>query len=196
MLNPNFIFIGVLAQFLGGVSYIIDTVKGKIQPNRVSWFLWALAAFIAFTAEVKQGVGIQSLTTFIVGFVPLCVFIASFLNKKAQWKLEKLDFICGAFSILGLILWYITKIGNIAIFFSILADTFATFPTIVKSYRHPESENDLPYSFGIVNGGIALLTLQQWGFQHYGYPLYLVLANSIIVLFVRFKLGKILSKKK
>ncbi|MBI3366052.1 hypothetical protein HY041_00290 [Candidatus Roizmanbacteria bacterium] len=195
MLNPNFVIIGVIAQFFGGLSYLIDTIKGKIRPNRVSWFLWGLAAFIAFTEELKQGVGIQSLTTFMVGFVPLCVFIASFFNKKSEWKLETFDFLCGILSILGLLFWYITKIGNIVIFFSILADTFATLPTIMKSYHHPETENDLPYSMGIVNGGIALLTLQIWNFQYYGYPLYLVIANSIIVLFVRFKLGKILSKK-
>ena len=78
MLNPNFIILGVILQFVGGMSYLIDTVKGKIQPNKVSWLLWAIAPLVAFVAEIKQGVGIQSLATFIVGFVPLLVFIASF----------------------------------------------------------------------------------------------------------------------
>ncbi len=98
MLHPNFIFVGVGLQFLGGLSYLLDTIKGKIQPNKVSWFLWSLAPLIAFVAEVKQGVGIQSLATFIVGFVPLLVFFASFVNKKAKWQIGKFDILCGILS--------------------------------------------------------------------------------------------------
>lgn len=196
MLNPNFVLIGVFAQAVGGFSYLVDTVKGKIQPNRVSWFLWALAPMIAFAAEIKQGVGIQSLTTFIVGFVPLCIFIASFVNKKAEWKLRKLDFICGTLSLLGLILWYVTKVGNIAILFSILADGLAYIPTIVKSYHHPESENIKVYFLGLLNPVIALLTIKIWNFQTYGFPLYIFIADLITTVLIQFKLGKILSKKK
>lgn len=196
MLNPNFVLIGVLAQFLGGLSYLVDTVKGKIQPNRVSWFIWALAPLIAFAAEIKQGVGIQSLTTFIVGFVPLCIFIASFVNKKAHWELGKLDFICGILSILGLILWYITKIGNTAIFFSILADGLAYVPTIVKSYHHPESENINVYLLGLANPILALLTIRIWNFQTYGFPLYIFIADLITTVLIQFKLGRIINKKK
>ncbi len=101
MLNPNFVLVGVLVQFLGGLSYFIDTLKGKIKPNKVSWFLWAFAASIAFASEIKQGVGIQSLTTLIVAFVPFCVFLASFVNKKAVWKIQKIDIICGTLSVMG-----------------------------------------------------------------------------------------------
>ncbi len=84
MINANFVFVGVFFQSIGGLSYLIDTVRGKIKPNKVSWFMWSLAPLIAFAAEVKQGVGIQSLTTFIVGFVPLIIFIASFVNKRSN----------------------------------------------------------------------------------------------------------------
>src|SRR5918992_4551489 len=31
---------------LGALSYLIDTLKGKVQPNKVSWFVWALAPLI------------------------------------------------------------------------------------------------------------------------------------------------------
>jgi len=190
MLNPNFIYVGIFLQSLGGLSYFIGTVKGKVQPNKVSWFLWSLAPLIAFVAEIKQGVGIQALATFIVGFVPLIIFLASFLNKKAEWKIAKLDVVCGALSILGLVLWLITQVGNIAIFFSIVADGLASIPTIIKSYYEPESENDLVYLFGVVNAGIALLVIKNWNFQHYAFPVYLIILCSILVLLIRFKLGK------
>jgi len=82
MLHPNFVFLGIFINFLGALIYIRDTLKGKIQPNKISWGIWAVAPLIAFAAEVKQGVGVQSLATFMVGFTPLLIFIASFFNKK------------------------------------------------------------------------------------------------------------------
>src|SRR3990167_6200007 len=109
MLHPNFVILGFIIGLVGSLSYLIDTIKGKIKPNRVTFFLWALAPLIAFAAEVKQGVGIQSLLTFSAGFIPLLIFIASFLSKKAAWKLHKFDFLFGGLSLLGLVLWYITK---------------------------------------------------------------------------------------
>lgn len=193
MLNENFVIIGVILQSIGGFSYLIDTIKGKIQPNKVSWLLWSIAPLVAFAAEISQGVGIQAFTTFIVGFVPLVIFIASFTNRKAEWKLGKLDIICGILSLSGVILWGVTKVGNIAILFSIIADGLAAVPTIVKSYSHPESENDLVYLFGVINAGIGLLVIKAWNFEHYGFPVYLFVVCSILVLLIRFKLVKKLS---
>ncbi len=195
MIHPNFVIVGVIIQFFGGLSYLVDTVKGKVRPNRVTWLLWSIAPMIAFVAEIKQGVGILSLSTFIVGFVPLLIFISSFVNKKSEWKLSRFDLVCGFLSVLGLIFWYITQVGNIAIFFSIVADGLAALPTIVKSYKEPDTENDLPFTLGVVSSGIAVLAIQHWNFQSYGFPVYLVAVNLIIAVLVRFKIGKKLHYK-
>lgn len=189
MLNENFVIVGVLIQFIGGLSYLIDTVRGKIQPNKVSWFMWCIAPLVAFAAEISQGVGILSLTTFITGFVPLLVFSASFFNKNAQWKITKFDLVCGVLSLCGLTLWYITKVGNIAIFFSIMADGLAAVPTVMKSFYEPQSESDSVYLLGLPNSIIGLLVIKQWSFQNYGFPLYLTIIQLIIVFFIRTKVG-------
>ncbi len=192
MINPNFVFVGVIINIVGISSYFIDTLKGKIQPNKVSWFLWMLAPMIAFFAEVKQGVGIESLATFVVGFMPLLVIAASFTNRKAYWKIRVFDLLCGALSVTGLILWMITKAGDIAIAFSIIADGLASVPTIVKSYSHPESESDAAFSVQIINSGIALLVIRTWDFAHWGFPAYLLINGIILVALIRFKIGKII----
>jgi uncharacterized membrane protein len=141
MINQNFVIVGAIIATAGSLSYLIDTLKGKVKPNRVSFLLWSIAPLIAFFAEIKQGVGIQALMTFTVGILPLTIFIASFVNKKAVWNLTGFDLICGALSVVGLVLWFITKSGNIAIIFSILADALAALPTVVKSFNYPEAES-------------------------------------------------------
>ena len=60
------------------------------------------------------------------------------------------------------------------------ADGFAAVPTIVKSYRHPESENRWLYLASAINAGVTLLTVREWTFAFYGFPAY-ILAVTIII---------------
>lgn len=190
MLNSNFVLVGILIGALGSLSYLIDTVRGKVKPNRVSFFMWSIAPLIAFAAEAKQGVGIQSLMTFSVGFFPLTIFISSFVNKKAEWKLTSFDLACGFLSLVGLTLWLITKVGNVAIFFSIMADGLAAIPTLTKAYNYPETESPWPWITASINAGFTLLTIKTWNFSTYGFPAYICIVTFIIFSFVQFKIGK------
>jgi hypothetical protein len=190
MINQNFVIVGAIIATAGSLSYLLDTLKGKVKPDRVSFLLWSLAPLIAFFAEIKQGVGIQALMTFIVGILPLTIFIASFVNKKAVWNLTGFDLICGTLSVIGLVLWFITKSGNIAIIFSILADALAAMPTVVKSFNYPETESAWPYLASTISAILTLLTIKVWNLANIGFPLYIVLITLVIFSLVQFKLGK------
>ncbi|MCL4366124.1 hypothetical protein M1437_02760 [Patescibacteria group bacterium] len=189
MINENFLILGFAAEILGMLKYLLETIKGKVKPNRVSFFLWALAPLVAFAAQIKQGVGIQSLLTFSVGFSPLVILIATFFNKKSAWKLGLFDFVCGFLSLAGLLLWYITRIGNIAIIFAIIADALAALPTIRKAYYYPATEYSGAYFASIIFATITLLVITVWNFAHYGWPIYTLLINGIIFVLVQFKIG-------
>ena len=189
MLNQNFVIIGTLIGAVGAFAYLWNTIKGKVKPNRVSFLLWSIAPLIAFAAQIKQGVGLQSLMTFSTGFLPFLTFIASLTNKNAQWKLTKFDLVCGILSIVGLILWLITKIGNVAIFFSIIADGLAALPTITKAYKYPETELAWPWlatCFGVI---LTLLTLKTWTFANSGFIIYIFAVDLLIFILVQFKVG-------
>lgn len=190
MLNENFVIVGVIINLIGSFSYVIDTLQGKIKPNRVSWGLWAFASFVAFAAEIQQGVGIQSLMTFMVGFSPLLIFLASFVNKKAYWKLTKIDIFCAILSVAGLVLWIVTKTGNIAILFSIFADLTAGIPTLLKAYKYPETENYLEFLSSTVSAILTIFTLKIFTFSYVAYPFYIFLFDIIAVIFIKFKIGK------
>ncbi|MEO8580988.1 MAG: hypothetical protein ABI425_00230 [Patescibacteria group bacterium] len=196
MLNQNFVILGTVLSAFGTIAYLIDTVKGRVKPNRVSFLLWSIAPFIAFAAQIKQGVGFESLMTFSVGFLPFLIFIASLVNKKAEWKITKFDLICGFFSIIGLILWLITKTGNVAIFFSIMADGLAAIPTVVKSYKYPETEVAWPWLTTSVGVLITLFTIERLSFANSGFIIYIMLINVLIFSLVQFKVGEKFGYKK
>lgn len=190
MIDERFIFLAIALDLFGGLSYLIDTIKGKTKPNKVTWFLWALAPFIAFAAQVKQGVGLLSFMTLAVGITPFFIFLASFLNKKSDWRITTFDLICGVLSLTGLLLWGITRVGNLAIFFSILADGFAALPTVVKSYQAPETENSQAYLFAMIAAVVTLLTINKWDFAHYAFTTYIFFICLLIFLLIKFKIGK------
>ena len=195
MLHSNFVIVGTLLGAAGSVAYLIQTVKGRVKPNRVSFLLWSVVPFIAFFAQIKQGVGIEALMTLSTGFLPLTVFIASFVNKEAEWKLTRFDVMCGIISLLGLTLWMITKVGNVAIFFSILADALAAVPTLVKAYKFPDSEIAWPWIVTVAGVVLTLLTISTFTFANCGFILYILVVNSIIYLLVQFRLGENLQSR-
>lgn len=195
MLSPGFVVVGTAIGAVGGFAYAVDTLRGKIKPNRVSFLLWSLFPLIAFAAEFKQGVGILSLLVLSQAVLPLLVFIASFVNKQAEWKLTRFDLFCGLLSLVGLALWLITRSGNVAIIFSIMADGMAAVPTIRKAYLYPETEVAWPWAAMALGVMITLLTLKSWTFAAYGFLIYLLICNLTIAVLAKFKVGRLLSAR-
>ena len=69
---------------------------------------------------------------------------------------------------------------------SILADSLASIPTLIKSYREPATESYWPYLATAVNGATALLTITIWQFSEYALPAYLAFMFATISLLTIF----------
>ena len=179
---PQAVFVGAAAQFIGGVAYIKDTLWGETKPNRVTWFLWTLAPFIGTAAALSDGVGWAVLPVFMAGFVPMCVLLASFINKNAYWKLGIFDYACGGVSILALVLWYITNEPVIAVIFAATADGLAALPTLAKAWSYPETETSAVYATALFGALTSFLAIQMWTASEYIFPAYLVFIDSAILL--------------
>jgi hypothetical protein len=177
-----FVILGAIVQLVGVFSYIKETIKGDTKPNRVTWLLWSIAPIIASIAAFSDGVRLSALPVFMAGFGPLLVFIASFVNKNAYWKLEKFDYLCGIFSILALVLWMITKEPIVAIIFAILSDGFAAIPTLVKSWNHPETETVDAFTTGLFNSLTSFFAIKIWNFSSLAFPIYLVIVNTLLIM--------------
>lgn len=190
MISEKFVILGALINLGGTIGYVRATLSGRAKPNRVTWSLWALAPLIAFAAEVGEDVGLIALMTFMTGFGPLMVLTASFVNKKAYWKLTKFDFICGGLSLIGLALWAITRQGKIAILFAILADGLAAMPTVAKAYKNPDSEYPLAFALAATSAAITMLSIKTWTLANWGFPLYILLICSLVTSLILFRSKK------
>jgi hypothetical protein len=189
VINVHFVFLGAAIAAVGSLAYMRDTLRGTTQPNRVTWVLWAFAPLLASAVEFRSGVGLRTLTTFIVGFMPLLVFVASFHNPAAVWKIRPLDYVCGAMSLAGTAAWLATQNGVVAIVAAMAADFLAGVPTLIKSWSHPESESVSSYVGAVINSGILLLTVVHWTTEVAAFPLFILCVGSVEVLLVGGRVG-------
>ena len=178
MLPESFAIVGAVIASLGGLYYLYETVVGKTQPNRITWLLWGIFPMIIFIAQRVEGVEGVSWASFAAGLTPLLIVTASFFNKQAYWKTEPRDYYLMGAAVLGMILWAITDNPNLAILFALIADVLAGIPTLIKSYRHPESESWIAYAISTVGFGISVLSIQVFDFANVAFVVYLFGMNA------------------
>lgn len=190
MIDQNWVFLAVAINLSGAFIYAYSVVRGNTRPNRVTWLVLSLAPLLAFTAMMVQGVGFrQSVFTLATGLGPLIILISTFFAKQPKWAITRFDLTCGGLSLVGFLLWIILRDGNIAIIFAILADGLAFLPTLIKAFRHPETESPWAFIMGIVAALMALAILDVYDFTYLAFPLYILTVDILASLLIYFKLG-------
>ena len=188
---PYLVFLGAVVGLVGIGFYIRDMVRGDVLPNRVSWLLWSIAPFIGTAAAISDGAMLEVLPVFMEGFCPLLVLIASFITKNAYWKSARGDYGCGVLSLLALVLWWATNSPEIAILFSMASDGFAAIPTLMKSWRFPDTESAAPFLAGLFCSLTSFAAVNAWHFSSVAFPIYLTLMNiALVVIIYRHKIFK------
>jgi len=184
------VLLGALISLILTCVYARDVLKGDVKPNKITWFMWSVAPLIGTAAALSSGVTWAVLPVFMAGFSPLVVFIASFINKKSYWKITKPDLLCGALSVIALVIWYLTDNADYAILFSILSDGLAGLPTVIKSWKYPETENAFPYVGGLASTATAFFAIKTWNFASLAFPIYLIFIDGIIAAFLIYRKKK------
>jgi hypothetical protein len=189
VISENWIYLGTAIGAAGAAVYLRDTLRGTTQPNRVTWLLWAVAPLLAAAVELNEGVGLRALPTFMVGFMPLLIFIGSFHNSASVWKVRRMDYACGAVSVIGTVVWLVTRDGVLAISAAISADFLAGIPTLMKSWTHPGSETVHSYIGAVISMVILLLTVDHWTFDVVAFPLFVACVASVESVLIGLELG-------
>lgn len=182
MIPEYYAVVGAIVGSLGGFYYLYETIVGKARPNRVTWLLWGLFPMIIFVAQRAQGVQGLSWATFAAGFTPFLILLASFLNEKAYWKTEPRDYYLMVAAVGGIVLWALTDNPNLAILFSLIADFLAGLPTLLKSYRHPQTESWIAYAISTLGFGVGVLAIPSLTFENYAFVTYLFILNGLLAI--------------
>jgi len=182
MLPEYFAVIGSVLASMGGIYYAYLTFKGRVKPNKVTWFFWGAFPMIAFAAQLSQGVGLIAWATFVAGAPPVLVLIGSFFSKEAYWQTRKIDYGFAAAGFLSIIAWQVTHIPDIALTCALLADFLVALPTLIKAYRFPETENGKAYGVSAFGFLLAVLAVPEWTYRNAAFVIYLFLLNLCLAV--------------
>jgi hypothetical protein len=105
---------------------------------------------------------------------------------RAVWT--SADRVCIGFAILAILLWAVTKEPLTALVLSTIADLFVTLPTIIKTYREPESEPATLWRLYTFAALLAIVATTDLTIYNLLVPVYTVIAAGIIALFARGRL--------
>ena len=187
------VVVSAIISIAGSSIYIRDTLKGKTKPNRVSWLMWAIAPLIGTFAALSLHADPWATTRiFLAGFLPLIVFLSSFINKRSFWKLTTFDLLCGFCSLVALALWLFVDLPRISILLAAIGDGFASLPTILKAWKYPETETGLTYVASFVAVLLILPSIPKWNIENSAFQIYLLIANTFLLFAVYRK--KLLTK--
>ncbi len=173
---------GALLNIAGSGVYVVHTLQGRNKPNRMTFFMWTIIPAISVAASFVQGVTWALVPVIFAGLMPLTIFIASFVNPHAYWKLGRLDYLCGAVSVFALVLWWLTDEPNLAILFAIIADAMAGYPTLLKAWQHPDTESWQGYVGAAMSAALAFAVIESWSFAALAFPVYMIVMNTSLTV--------------
>lgn len=193
MIDVNAIFgiISILLISIGSIPYALDIHKKKIKPHVLSWLGWSFITAIGASAMMASG---SSWATSIVwGNTLVCLFIViySISKRVGVWSTSIFDFAFFGLGMIGLILWQTLDAPLLAIICAIVADLSFGIPTITKTYNDPNSETRLPWIFNTLSGVFSVFAIESFVFYDAAYPIYLLIYDLTVLLFVL----KVFSKK-
>lgn len=169
------------------IPYLVGVIRGTIEPNLTSWFLWSFISFALLVTYKSNGAD-NNIWPVFFGFTnPVLVTIAMLWKGKFK-KPKTLEYVCGGISMTALILWWFVRdeketfLAELALCLSIVADLCAFIPTMRYVRRNPEKDLPLAWTLFAIGYALALGALPVITFASVVLPVYMAIASSLVAL--------------
>lgn len=170
------------------VIYIIAMVRSAgtehpVQPRRLTWLGYAMLNGVALAAMTLQGKANPSAWMAFGGSVTICVATL----RYGLPKIEKVDWICVAGSLVGVVLLLFTANKEAVIVIGVSAALVASVPTFVSTWQNPRRESKLAWAAGLVAVLIALHGVKDKDLVSIGQFVGFTVINGIVVAILYFR---------
>ena len=179
----SLVIVSALLLLWGGYAYLRDTLAGRTKPNRVTWFLWALAPLVSFGAAFSADAdNWASVRVLVGGVVPAVIFLGSFVNKNSYWRLTWFDWLCGGLSLTALLFWQFVNSPLIAVLLATAANAFASIPTFIKAWNFPETETRLIFITSFLSAILIIPAIPVWTIANSAFQIGLMVTTGALLL--------------
>jgi hypothetical protein len=181
------IAIAVLSGVLGVASvvpYIWDMLYGDTRPNAVSMILWTVLNIIAAGAQWDAGARWSVVVTATVAFN--CIIVTLLILKG--YGVREYGWVDGVsllLAVVAIVVWQANPVY--AIVCAIIADVFASIPTIVKVYGKPRSENLSGWAMITVSALLSTISAEELTVGSLAMPIYLTVSSGAIFSIAYFR---------
>lgn len=167
-----FTLISAALILIAAPPYVIDTLRGKTKPERVTWFIFSVLGLIAFVSQLSLGASWSLVFSGLDTLASILVFSLSL--KYGVGGYTKLDIFALIIAFIGVFIAIVAKEPIISLLGVIIADFSGMALTIKKTYLKPKSETTI---FWLLVGTASLFGALSAGKMSFGillYPVYLM----------------------
>jgi len=104
--------------------------------------------------------------------------------RKGIGGLTRLDVLCYALLGIDMVVWLTTRSAFLALHLTVLADVIAFLPTLIKTWRQPDSETATFFIVGAIAPLFSILAATTYDYGVLLFPLYLAVVNMVEVLLI------------
>ena len=183
-MSNHYEIIGIIAGVLslvGYIPYIKSILSGKTRPNKATWFIWTIVGGLLAFSYLSEGDQNSIWLPLGYFFGPLVTAILSIRYGYTTWT--KLDTICITMAIISVIPWLLSKNAMFTLLINVAIDSTGALPTLVKTYREPETEDLTAWFIFFIANTLQLFAIQDWNAAA-SYPIYLFLLAAMMVTFI------------
>jgi hypothetical protein len=172
--------------FVGNISYLKDTVHGKVKPHPYTWFIWSIVSMTTFFGGLAKGAGIGALPTGVAEGFTIIIFLFSlkYLFKRQVGHVRRIDNYFLAIALIGLIPWALTKDPTMSVVIVVAIDAIAFIPTLRKTWSHPDTEKPLLYSMNVARHILTLFSLGAYNVATTFHSFVMIGTNILMVAFI------------
>lgn len=173
-------FLSTACAIYVGIPYMLTIVRGQTKPHQFTWLIFSIMDAIIVISQYLEG-GRLSVLVYLVFFIYSSVIFGLSLKFGVRDS-SNYDRLLLCLSLLTIVAWVLTESNLLAIWLSILIDSFATTMLILKIRRYPQSEPLYLWCIGTMAMFFSCLTLvNHSALVLYIRPVYGLLSDLAIV---------------
>jgi hypothetical protein len=171
--------IAVCLTIVGYIPYLRGIYSGKVKPHLFTWIVWFTTTSIAALVQFTKGAAEGAWPTMIAA--ALCCWVTWLSLGRGSKDIRKIDWCCLLASLCAVPLWVIAKDPTWSAILVTGVETVASFPTVRKSWSHPEQEAASMYLIGAIRFLLSIAAIKIYSVATVIYPAGMILMSAIII---------------
>ena len=166
---------------LASIPYVVDVVKGRVKPERISWLLWAALGATFFVGALQNdGAVLYTLGNLLI---PVIIFVLSL--KYGVGGKSWFDKICLVIAAVAFVLMFVVDNALYGLVLALIVDAIGSILTIRKLLKDRTSEPKLIWGVFAIAGILSIIALENYSIVNLLFPVYVVIVDSIVFLIAK-----------